>query len=88
MKTRYQITFDIDLDYPTLTKDNKKMSKDFNKWLIEWAKMQNGHDAPIPVLFSTGADSEHQPSGTVRVKVVRDKETLLDTWWDELSDDF
>ena len=45
----------------------------------------------MPSLYEptkNNGDIEHFPNGCIRVQIVRDKEVILETWWDELSSDF
>ena len=87
MKKKYKITFEIEADYPYINKYIKKMTKDFNNWLIEWSTMED--IAPIPLLFlkdKTG-DPVHFPDYTIKVKIVSDGETILNTKWQEAEEE-
>ena len=88
MKRKYKITFEVDAQYPYIETHLKKISKDFDKWLIDWATMES--NTPIPLLFTPHKDGAtgEQANAHVKVKIVRDDETILDTAWDSLSDDF
>jgi hypothetical protein len=88
MKRKYKITFEIDAHYPMVDTHLKKLSKDFDMWLVEWATSED--NAPTPLLFipSKHGAVEQPPNAHVKVKIVRDGETILDTAWDQLSDDF
>lgn len=90
MKKKYKITFIVDAHYPFIEKHLKKMSKDFDQWLKDWASPKSAGEQIMPTLYEPNKSGaiEHSPNGTVRVKIVRDGETILDTWWDELSPDF
>jgi hypothetical protein len=93
MKKKFTITFTVDASYPYIHSDNcnektiEKLAKDFDKWLKEWAMM---HEDIVPVLYKPNRSGaiEHDANATVRVKIKRDKEVILDTWWDVLSRDF
>jgi hypothetical protein len=88
MKRKYKITFEVDAQYPYVDSHLKKLSKDFDNWLIRWATMEE--NTPTPLLFTqckTGA-LEQPPNAHIKVKIVRDGETILDTAWDQLSEDF
>lgn len=90
MKKKYKITFEVDAHYPYVEKNIKKLSKDFDKWLKDWSGTEGAGEQIMPVLYEPHKSGaiEHSPNGTVRVKIVRDGEIILDTWWDVLSDDF
>ena len=85
MKTNYKITIEVDANYP-LDKLSTKMKEQLNKNIIDWVRQEG----IMPSVYepTKGYSIEHQPSGKISVKIVRDKEIILDTWWDELSDDF
>lgn len=94
MKKKYTITFTVDANYPYIDSADKhaaKLSRDFDKYLKEYV----GPDSEtgkhiVPALFEPSKHGAvgHDANGTVRVKIVRDKEVILDTWWDVLSKDF
>lgn len=88
MKKKYKITFTVDAHYPYATKYIKRMEKDFDNWLKEWATMED--NSPVPLLFEPNKNGalENQANAHVKVKIIRDGETILDTAWDQLSDDF
>ena len=94
MKKKFTITFKVDTHYPGIDTDKvaKKLSKDFEQWLKDWAS-SSGEDI-MPILYEPPGkkdgegDWEHDPNGTVRVKIKLDNKIILDTWWDKLSDDF
>jgi len=98
MRKKFKITFEVDCNYPHIDnavpiRSSTKMIKDFEQWLKDWTNSSGKDIMPIlyePARGKTGSkgDWEHAPNGTVKVKIVRDKETILDTWWDVLSDDF
>jgi len=90
MKKKYTITFTVDASYPYIDsadKHVKKMSRDFDQYLKEWAMNQ---EHIVPVLFEPHPSGaiDHDANATVRVKVKRDKEVILDSWFDILSKDF
>jgi hypothetical protein len=92
MKKKATITFTIDAHYADVDeKFIKTLSKDFDQWLKDWAMNQ---DKLVPILYEPfpkgeGKGSyEMDPSARVTVKIKRDNEVILDTAWDELSDDF
>jgi hypothetical protein len=86
MKKKYKITFEVDASYPYIDKYLKRMSKDFDDWLKEWATSQD----VVPLLFQPGKNGSNENIGNahIKVKIVRDKEVILDAAWDQLSDDF
>jgi hypothetical protein len=86
MKKKFQITFTVDCNYPYIEKETKKLAKAFDQWLKDWSSSESSGQDIIPILYTPG--DEHQANGTVRVKITRDKEVILDTWWDALSPDF
>ena len=88
MKRKYKITFEVDAYYPYIETYLARVSKDFDKWLIDWAT--NEANSPVPLLFTPSKHGANENSGNahVKVKIVRDKEIILDTAWDQLSDDF
>ena len=91
MKKTYTITFTVDVHYPNVNKHLKKMSKDFDNWIKEWATKCDGAEQIMPTLYEPNkkyGDIAHDPSGKVRVKVVRDGEVILKTSWEELANDF
>jgi len=89
MKKTYTITFKVDVNYPYVEKYEKRMAKEFDTWLKEWAE-NTAAGQIVPVLYepNKGGAIEHDANGTVRVKIIRDKEVILNTWWDVLSKDF
>lgn len=91
MKKKYTITFTVDAHYPHIDKHLKKLSKDFDKWLKQWATECDSAEQIMPTLYEPNkkyGSIEHAPSGKVRVKIVRDGEIILETHWEELSNDF
>lgn len=88
MRKKYKITFEINAHYPHAEKYIKRLSKDFDKWLLEWAT--SDQHIPVPLLFEPNKNGaiEHQANAGVKVKIVRDGEIILDTNYDVLSDDF
>jgi hypothetical protein len=88
MKRKFTITFEVNAHYPHIEKETKKLAKAFDQWLHDWADSDSAPRDIMPVLYTGNPGNEHQANGTVRVKITRDKEIILDTWWDELSDDF
>lgn len=86
MKRKFKITFEVDCTYPHIHKETKQLAKAFDQWLKDWSSSESSGKDIIPKLYTPG--EEHQPNGCVRVKIMRDEEIILDTWWDELSDDF
>jgi len=88
MKRKFKITFEVDCNYPSIHKETKRLAKTFDDWLQDWADSDSAPKDIIPILYTGAPGIEHQPNGTVRVKIIRDEEIILDTWWDDLSDDF
>jgi hypothetical protein len=86
MKRKFKITFEVDCKYPYIEKETEKLSKAFDQWLKDWSSPDSSGRDIIPVLYDR--TDEHQPNGTVRVKIIRDGEEILNAWWDELSNDF
>lgn len=88
MKRKYKITFEVDAVYPYIHKEdeNEEVAKDFDQWLLDWSDSSGAPKDIIPMLYNS--EGKHQPNGTVRVKVERNDEVILNKWWDELSDDF
>lgn len=86
MKRKFKITFEVDCTYPYIHKETKSLAKAFDQWLKDWSSSNSSGKDIVPVLYDK--HDEHQPNGCVRVKIERDGETILETWWDELSDDF
>jgi hypothetical protein len=88
MKTKYSITFTVDAQYPYV-EDEAVMNDQLIKWLKKWA-IDEDH-SPLPTLLEQSVkayDGQQQPNGCVRVKILKDGDQILDTWWDQLSDDF
>lgn len=92
MRRKFKITFDVDVDYPNVKQDAKKLSKDFNKWLVDWSKShrRGGFNiSVVPLLVGplNGEPVEHISKAKVKVKVVNDGDILLDEKYDETNDD-
>jgi hypothetical protein len=85
MRKKATITFTIDAHYPYIDDEKlmKKLSKDFDQYLKDWCAPS---DEIVPVLCQ--AKRSHFPNAKVVVKIKRDKEVILETWWDVLSPDF
>jgi hypothetical protein len=83
MRRKFKITFEADVMYPDIKKESKRLSKDFDNWIKEWA-MDEDH-SPLPLLFEKykGSLEECEPSGRVSVKVERDGEVILHEAYDE-----
>lgn len=92
MRKKFKITFDVDVDYPNVKQDAKKLSKDFNKWLVDWSKSHRRGGANIsfvPLLVGPlkGCNVRHISKAKVKVKVVSDGDILLDEKYDEVDSD-
>ena len=89
MKRKFKIIFEVDCNYPNIDntvpiKSSKKMIKDFDQWLKDWA-MDDNH-TPLPLLykkFKNKPSEECATTGRVVVKVERDKEVILHKAYDE-----
>lgn len=86
IKRKFKIIFEVDCQYPFIEMDNQKITKAFDQWIKDWSSSEVAGENIMPILYVK--QQEHQANGTVKVKVTRDNETILDTSWDELSNDF
>jgi hypothetical protein len=82
MKKTATITIKIDADYPDIQERYlAKVSKDFDAWMKEWAKLLEEQWTPIPGLF------QPSPYGAIgaacnsdlSVKIKRDGKVLVNT---------
>lgn len=88
MKKKCKITFEITVEYPFAKTHVKRLSKDFDKWLKDWALAED--NMLIPVLLQpnkTGA-IEQTANAATKITIVRDDEVILNVERFEKADDY
>lgn len=90
LRHKVTINFNIDVQYPNLD-DNFKFKKQFENSLKEWIEsLCDSEPSFIPTLYDhkKGGAIEHQPNARVTATIIKDDAIILNSSWDELSDDF
>ena len=78
MKRKVKIIFELDIEYPTLEKETKQLSKNFDSWLVKWSS--DPANQCLPLLYKKFKNEQYQeylPEAVSKVTVIRDKETIL-----------
>jgi len=87
MKHKIKMTFDIDIDYPTI-KENKKVAKSVKQCVSEWVSWTNWSDF-IPMFYDQAHEDEEYPyyaKVKFNIKAQHNNKTFINNKWTEDED--